>query len=341
MSKENITIHEIAKMLEISPSTVSRALNDHPRISPKTRSTVKEMALKQGYLPNTLARSLRKGKTKTVGIVVPRINRYFFSNVISGLQEELNKSGYNVTICQTLEEHEKEIESIHTLLNLRVDAIFISLSTGTRDTSHLEELRTRGIEIYMFDRTDRNLSQVNQVILNDYKGAFDTVSHMIDMGYREIWHFAGPAHLSVYRERKQGYLDALEKNRIPNRDEWIIPDTLTREKGFKIMRNLLDSGKKPDGIFSASDFSALGALLAAKDAGIDIPGEMGVAGFANEPFTELINPPLTTTDQDPHSMSRLLAEVFLKRRKKDPPAVYKIEPRLIIRQSTLKKSITQ
>lgn len=336
MEKDNITIHDIARMLEISPSTVSRALNDHPRISSQTRIAVKEMALRQGYLPNTIARSLRQGKTKTVGVVVPRINRYFFSNIISGLQEELNNSGYNVTICQTLEEHDKEIESIHTLLNLRVDAIFISLSTGTRDTSHIEKLRSRGIDIYMFDRTDRSLTQVNQVILNDYKGAFDTVDHMIAMGYRDIWHFSGPDHLSVYRERKQGYCDALEKNGIPVEAERIIPDTLTREKGFESMKKILASGKTPDGIFSASDFSALGALLAARDAGMDIPAEMGIAGFANEPFTELINPPLTTTDQDPRSMSKLLSEVFLNRKKKDPPDVFIIEPRLIIRESTLK-----
>ncbi len=214
MAKQNITIHDMAKMLKVSPSTVSRALNDNPRISLSTRQTVQDLAREKSYRPNNLATSLRKGTSMTIGVVIPRINRFFFSGVISGMEEILNRAGYNLMICQSLENNHKEMASIRTILNMRADALFISLSAGTRNTSHIRELAEKGVNVMMFDRVDESLN-VSSVKIDDYHGAFETVRHMIAQGYREIVHLAGPTNLTVYRDRKQGYLDALQSTGLP------------------------------------------------------------------------------------------------------------------------------
>ncbi|HYW94141.1 MAG TPA: LacI family DNA-binding transcriptional regulator, partial [Bacteroidales bacterium] len=178
MSHKNITIHDIAKILEVSPSTVSRALNDNPRISKATREAVMKMAREKGYHPNNIATSLRKGTSKTIGVVIPRINRFFFSGVISGMEEILNHAGFNLMIYQSMEDGEKEMQGLQTLSDMRTDALFISLAAGTKSMKHIQDLVSRGMTILMFDRVDDALG-VSTVKLDDYHGAFETVTHMV------------------------------------------------------------------------------------------------------------------------------------------------------------------
>ena len=338
MIKANITIHDIARILEVSPSTVSRALNDNPRISLPTRRAVKELALEKGYRPNNIATSLRKGTSMTIGVVIPRINRYFFSCVISGMEEILNEAGYNLMICQTLEDQHKEIEGLRTLMNMRADALFISLAAGTRHSSYISELATRGMNIYMFDRVDETLG-VSSVKLDDYHGAFETVKHMVCQGYKNIAHMAGPTNLNVYRDRKQGYLEALDEAGLVQNRKLIFPDVLTREKSYEIVVDLFRSGNRPDAIFAASDFPALGALLAARELGLKVPEDLGIAGFANEPFTEFVQPGLTTTDQNPEEMGRRVASMFLENIENPGINRETIKPELVVRGSTLRTPI--
>jgi len=331
--KKGITIHDISQALGISSATVSRALNDHPRISKKTREKVKAYALKSGYSPNTLASSLRKGESKTVGIVVPRINRHFFSNVIGGMEKILNAAGYSLIICQSYEDYEKELYNLNTLINLHVDAIFISLATGTRDTSHIKTIINRGIRTIMFDRIDDSL-KTDSVRLNDYKAADQIVQHMIDKGCKKIFHFSGPKHISIYRERMDAYTDALENNKLETNDFMIMDDILTKEKGYDAMMQLIESKNIPDGIFSASDYSALGAMLACREKNIKIPENIALAGFANEPFTGIIDPALTSADQNPKIMGREMAKLFLNKKKNQAPERIVLDPEIIIRKST-------
>ncbi len=330
------TIQDIAKILNVSPSTVSRALNNNPRISRLKREKIQKLAKEKGYSRNSLAYSLRRGKTQTAGVIIPRITRFFFSSVIGGLEEVLRTAGFNLIICQTEEDHIKEIQSLRTLIDMQVDVIFISLSAGTITTDHIREIIDSGKRIIMFDRVDEKLN-IEMVKLNDYEGAYKTVTHMLEQGYRKIIHFGGPENLAVYKERKQGYLDALEDNNVTYHQ--IISNVITRESGKKAFHALFEGKHPPDGIFSASDFSALGAILSARELNISVPEDIGIAGFANEPFTEYVYPGITSTDQKGTLMGQRIAEMFLD----DPEGSTKhreiISPELLIRKSTLKKNL--
>jgi LacI family transcriptional regulator len=332
--EKKITIHDIARLMELSPSTISRALSDNPRISNITRERVRAIASEHGYQQNSMASSLRKGFSMTLGVIVPRINRNFFSQIIGSLEAVLNDAGYNLIICQSQEEYEKERSSIQTLINMRVNSVFISLATGSVSTAHLKEMIAKGTRFFMFDRIDESLP-VPSVRINDYKGALDTVNHLLEQGYQRIYHFAGPDHLSVYHDRKAGYLDALAAAGMKPDHNWIIPDTLTKEKGSNALHKIMLQGKKPDAIFAASDFSALGAHLAARELNIALPGELGIAGFGNELFTGFLNPGLTTTNQKPEEIGRSMAIAYLEGKTRGRIV---IEPELIIRRSTLKNA---
>ncbi|MFW5820556.1 MAG: LacI family DNA-binding transcriptional regulator [Bacteroidota bacterium] len=333
---EKFTIHDIARILKVSPSTVSRALNDNPRISHSKREEIQKLAREKGYNRNKLAYSLRLGKTQTAGVIIPRITRAFFSNVIGGLEEVLRTAGFNLIICQTEEDYVKEAQNLKTLVNMQVDVIFLSLSAGTVRTDHLNEIINSGKRLIMFDRVDEKLG-IETVKLNDYQGAFDSVQHMLDQGYRKIIHFGGPENLSVYKERKQGYIDALKANNISYIK--VIPDIITRESGRKAFLQVRKEKNLPDGIFAASDFSALGAILSARDLNLKIPEDIGIAGFANEPFTEYVYPGITSTDQKGHLMGQRIAELFLNDPNGNKKHSETISPELIIRKSTLKNNL--
>lgn len=331
--EEKVTIHDIAKMMKVSPSTVSRALNNNPRISLNMREEIQKIAHDKGYRRNSLAYSLRSGKSMTAGVVVPRINRFFFSSVIGGMEEILSTAGFNLMICQSQENYSRETETLRTLLNMQVDVIFISLSASTANTDHIRELTKMGKRVIMFDRVDEKLD-VEMVKLNDYEGAYNTVTHMISQGYRKIAHFAGPDYVNVYHERKRGYLDALKEHHLDYTS--IVENTITREKGMESFDSLMNTNNSPDGIFAASDFSALGAILSARNRNISIPEQLGIAGFANEPFTGFVYPGITTVDQNARNMGQRIAQMFLE----DPDGKDKrheiISPELVIRKSTLK-----
>ena len=341
MKNGKITIHDIARMLNVSPSTVSRSLNGHPRISIATREAVQKIARKYNYQPNVIASYLRKGKSKTAGVIVPRINRVFFSNVIGGIEDILSTAGFTLTICQSDEQYDKEVANIKTLANLQVDGIIMSLATETTNHSHLEEFVNKGNKLVMFDRIAEGL-KVDSVKVDDFSGAYQLVSHLIDQGYKRIAHFAGPLHINVYRDRHAGYMKALKDHGINPQEEYIFNNVLTKEKGIEATINLLSFKKPPDAVFAASDFSAIGALTTVKEKGIMIPRDMGIAGFANEPFTELVTPSLTSVDQKSIEMGRIIDSVFLdadesSREKKHETTQISLKPELIIRQSSNRK----
>jgi 4-deoxy-L-threo-5-hexosulose-uronate ketol-isomerase len=215
---------------------------------------------------------------------------------------------------------------------MQVDVIFISLSAGTLKTDHIKELVEKGKRIIMFDRVDEKLN-VESVKLNDYQGAYNTVTHMMEQGYLKIAHFSGPENLAVYKERKRGYLDALRDHGINYHK--VIKNTITKESGEEAMNQLLRHSIAPDAVFAASDYSALGALLAARKKNISVPNAIGIAGFANEPFTEYVYPGITTTDQKARLMGQKIAGIFLNDPEGKNHQKEIINPELIIRKSTL------
>ncbi|TFH19842.1 MAG: LacI family transcriptional regulator [Bacteroidia bacterium] len=336
MKKQHTTIHDIARELNVSASTVSRALTDHPRISLSTREAVKKVAALHNYQPNVVASSLRKGSSKTVGVIVPRINRNFFSSVIGGMEELLAASGYHLMICQTHEKLGNEVSAIQTLVNARVDAVMLSISMETFDYEHIRALTERGIRLFFFDRAASGI-QTGSVVVDDRLGAYLSVNHLLEQGYRRIMHVAGAERINIYRGRKEGYLQAMHEAGIDVHPSWIMETSLVQEDGESAFRS--SSKMKPDAFFCAGDFAALGVMQAARKAGLNVPGDLGITGFANEPFTAFIDPPLTTVDQRGAEMGSLVAEMFLKCEEEGRISAsceqLILEPELIIRESSV------
>lgn len=335
--KHHITIHDIARELNVSASTVSRALQDHPRISEATRDSVKKVAAKLNYQPNVVASALRKGSSKTVGVILPRINRNFFSNVIGGMEAILAGAGYHLMICQSQEKIENEVTSVQTLINARVDAVIISISMETIQHDHLKLLTDRGIRLFHFDRVPPG-TENGSVVIDDHLGAYLSVKHLLEQGYRKILHVSGMDHINIYRNRKEGYLQAMREAGIDVPPSWILREPLVQEGGEAAFHKGMLMEKKADAFFCSGDFVALGILQAAKKEGRSIPGDLGVTGFANEPFTAFLEPSLTTVDQHGEVMGRKVAEMFLQcemeeGRKTNCEQVV-LKPELIIRNSS-------
>lgn len=339
--KKRTTIYDIAAKLNIAASSVSRALSNTGHINEKTRARVLETAAALNYKPNTLAANLRKGQSKTIGVVVPRINQNFFSNVIAGIEEASYQKGYNLIICQSNEVHEKEIQCIQTLINQHVDCIVISVSADGTDYKHLQNVIDSGIPLIQFDRVAEELRTL-KVINDTEQVSMEAVVHMIEQGYKRIALLEGPQNLAIFRQRKTGYMNALKKYNIPVIDELVVENAWTKELGAQATKRLLSLSDPPDAIFaSTSDFSALGVLEVALAMGIKVPSELGICGYSNEAFTEMTSPSITTIDQFSVHMGKMVANLYFKEMNREEPSptpkTISIKPKLIVRASTSRK----
>lgn len=335
--KKKITIYDIAKKLNITAATVSRALNNNPNISQATKELVLNMASKMNYEQNKLALALKSGKSNNVGVIVPRIDSNFFGSVIRGIEEELNPHGYHVIICQTNGIEAKEIANIDALLNSQVDGILIS--TSSNDTSSFERILRKEVPLIFFDRK-KTMKNVSSVTINDFEGGYKATQHLIDSGCKKIAHLSGDTNIEIFKERFMGYQQALIDNDIDYVDEYVVRTKSSLEEGKKAIKKLLKLKNPPEAVFSASDFAALGAIQELKSKGIKIPTDFSVIGFANEPFTKFMELSISTIDQFPLEMGRMTAKVFLEQvNNTEKIKIEKkvvLEPELIIRKSTQK-----
>ena len=342
MKKERATIHDIAKKLNITASTVSRALKDHPRISTETKKAVQKIAQKLNYQPNNIAAALRNGKSKILGIIVPMVDRSFFSSVIRGIEEIANGANYNVMICQTYENPEKEIATVEALLNAGVDGIIVSHAKNTLNFNHFLKVKERGIPLILFDRSNDEL-EVSNVVIDDFLGAYKATEHLIQQGCIRIAHFTNTRKISIYKERLRGYREALLNYNLAYDESLVVASDLQLEDGRYSMLQLLKLNEIPDGVFSASAYGILGALQILKENGIKVPEEVALVGFSNEPFTSFTDPSLSTVEQHSMRIGNTAAEIFLEEVsdtiKKFIPQKIVLKPELIIRQSSLKKKI--
>ncbi len=311
MNTPKVTIHDIAKRLNIDSSTVSRALNNSPRVTQKTKDKIMATAQSMGYQRNLLASNLRKNVTHSIGVVIPRISRHFFSSAIQGIEETAYKSGYSVIICQSLEELNRERDIIQTLVANRVAGVLISISMETTDYEHLKILKSQDIPHVFFDR-HCEIPGYNNVIINDYNGGYTATKHLISKGCKEILHFSGPGHLAIYKNRLEGYKKALSDNSISLKSENIISSRLMELDGKIIVKKLLDNKRKFDGIFCANDQIAIGVIKYLNEVGIKIPEQVAIVGFSNEPVSDVITPSLTTIDQPGFEMGIKATELLLK-----------------------------
>jgi LacI family transcriptional regulator len=335
--KSEPTIHDIARELKISASTVSRALQDNPRISQKTKEKIKLIADAMGYRPNTLASNLRNKKSNTIGIVVPLINRYFFSAVISGVEDVAFKAGYTVVISQSNDLANKEISIVQSMFSNRVDGLIISIAMQPTNYEHLKIFRKKNIPLVFFDRAVAEI-ETDKIVVDDYMGAFRVTQHLVDQGYNRIGHMAGPQNLQTYIDRKKGYRDALEKNRITYDETLVITNSLTSEDGVNAVRQLMSLPFPPDAIFCGNDTTALTSMIYLRDKGVRIPEEVGIVGFSNEPFSRVVSPSISTIAQPGFLMGQKAAELILRQiENKDKTFQTLVLPtELIIRESSLR-----
>lgn len=335
--KKKVTIYDIARELNITVSTVSRALNDSRSISTDTKDQVRDMARKMNYSPNKLAASLKSGKTFTIGVIVPSARVQFFAAVIHSIELALKTAGYGILLYQTNESLENEKQGVKTLLEAQVDGIFASLSLETADdVSHFEAVVKQGKALVLFDRTMENFN-VPSVTLNDFKAGYLAAEHLLRKNFRNITFIAPPQKISIFKQRVEGYLAALHNYGIPRHTDTVRYGTLSIEGGKTEVRNMIRTYPLPDAIIAGDDFTALGVLKQLKEEGV-ATGRIAVMGFANEVFSEFITPSLTTIEQQPHKMGAECARIFLSMvNKKNPyenPEKVVLEPILVEREST-------
>ncbi|WP_282053470.1 LacI family DNA-binding transcriptional regulator [Maribacter luteus] len=328
MSKKT-TIYDIAKALNITAATVSRALNDNPRISKDTKKLVLATAEKLNYKQNSLALALKSGKSKNVGVILPIINRNLFSNVIRGIEEELNPMGYNVIICQTHDDEKKEADIIQNLLNAQVDGIIMSIARYTKNTEHFEQILNKNIPLIFFDRKI-DVKGASSVTLDDFRGAYEATQHLIEQGCTKIAHFTVDRSVEIYQKRFEGYKQALLNNGIVFNPEFVLDLESKIESGKDAAKKLMALDNAPDAIFSSSDLGALGAIQYLKSIGVRIPQDFCVVGFSNEPFTQFMELTISTVDQSPLLMGKTAAKVFLEQMNSEN---VKIERRMVLSPS--------
>lgn len=333
----------MAKELNVSVSTISRALSDHSSISDATKKRVWKLAQELNYQPNHLAAALRKGRSNLLGVIVPHIDGHFFSSVIHGIEKVASKAGFNVLICQSNEDVGHERKNIETLINAQVEGILVSLARTTRDFKHFEKVRKREIPLVFFDRILEG-QDVNAVVLDDREGGYLTTKHLIAQGCRRIAHFAGPQHLNIYKNRRQGYVDALREYDLPVDESLIFYCDMTIEDGIAGMEQLLQLSQLPDAVFSASDFSIVGAMQVLKSQHLRVPEDIALVGFSNESFTFLTEPMLTSVDQRCEQMGqsavRLFLELLEEKSAKFSPRRIVLQPDLIIRDSSIREKVS-
>jgi LacI family transcriptional regulator len=335
MKSSQVTIKDIARELGISPSTVSRALKDHPDISQETKRLVNELAKKYNYKPNAIALSLRNQRSNVIGVVIPEIVHYFFSSVISGIEEVANANGYSVMISQSNEDFNREVAACETFLNGIIDGVLISVSKETNDYTHFHRFEEEGIPIVFFDRSVDEI-QADRVIIDDFDGAYQATEHLIVQGRRKIVHFAGPQNRLIGQNRLNGYLKAMRDNGVVIDERLIIPcDTF--QSALVETQKLIESGLKFDSIFTVNDFTAAGALKILLRNGYKVPDDIAVVGFGDDQTSLMVEPTLTTVNQPGFEIGKKAMEQLIRRitqTKPEPPVTELLKTQLIVRESS-------
>jgi len=338
-SNREVTIYDVAKALNISPSTVSRGLKDHHHINKETKKKIKAVAHEMGYQRNKFASNLRQKRTNTIGVVVPKLNSYFMATAIAGVEKVTNQYGYGLIISQSQESGKQEISCVSTLFNSRVDGILISLAYDTKNLDHFNIFLNKDIPVVFFDRV-AECNGCMSVVIDNFKAGYEATSHLIDQGCRKIVHLGGNLLRNVYSERFGGYKQALHDNGIDFNQKLVFISDLDWQAGVNISKKILKMNPRPDGIFTANDTSAVATMVELQKVGIKIPEEIAVAGFNNEPISQVIQPNLTTVDYPAREIGEIAATSLINKLNNSQSislSTIVLKHSLIVRQSSLRK----
>lgn len=337
---KHITITDIAKRLNLSVSTISRALNDKYDIRQDTRELVLKTAKEMGYSPNPVARNLLERCSHLIGVIIPEFINAFFPEVIIGIQEVLKRENYQLLIMQSNEDPSIEMDNIKTLECNMVDGIIISLTKETKDVTYLNKLIEEGFPVVLFNRTSK-LLKASSVVLDDYRCAFFATEHLIHQGYKNIIHLMGPRHVNLSLNRRDGFIDALRKHKMEIRPDQVIECGFLIQDGENAAESIIKMGVLPDAILAANDPSAIGAIKVFKKHGIKIPDDIGIVGFTESPMATILDPPLTSVAQPTLEIGKTAARLILEQLKSKGsfiPQTIVLNGTLNIRESSTRRT---
>lgn len=337
---ENITIKDIARALNLSTSTVSRALRDSYEINPETKRMIMEYAERMHYRPNPIALSLKENRSLSIGVIVPEIANNYFSQAINGIEAAAYDRGYHVVIFQSQESYEREVEKVEHLAARRVDGLMMSLSSQTVDISHLKSLHERGMPLVFFDRIPADI-ETHKVVADNAVGAFQATKHLLETGRRRIAHITSQPGLSITKERLSGYVSALESFGVPFDEKLVKYCSYTAEEVEVTLNALFSLAEPPDAFLTGADRLALGYYAGLKKRNIRIPEDIAFVGFSNLNVAELLNPPMSAVVQPAfqmgHTAAGLLPDLIEKKPKVPVFRTVSLSTELFVRESSLAK----
>jgi LacI family transcriptional regulator len=315
----NIRQSDIAKELNVSRVTVSKALRDHPDISSAMKKKVNEAAGRLGYVPNLIAKQLNSRKTNTIGVVVPDLENSFFSYIVDSIIDNSTANGYRVILTVSREKADVERRNIENLIGMRVDGMLVCNSQETKDTSVYSMIKKMRIPLVFFDRVVRDIG-FSSVVFDDKKGAKSALKMIVKAGYSRIAHFCGYGGINIGRERLEGYIESLQSHGIPIREEWVFEGGYEIKDGKDSFRRMMSQESLPEVIFAVNDRVALGAYMAASEAGLRIPYDIAIMGYGFRETTDLFTPPMAVINQDPRKMGFIASSALFNEIKQGPPA---------------------
>ena len=340
--KKDITIYDIAKVLGLSPATVSRGLKDHPAINSKTRKRIMDMAREMGYRSNSFASNLRMQKTHTIGIIVHELKSQFISSVLAGIEKVTTEAGYDLIIGHSSETYRKEASNAHNLFHKRVDGLIASLAFDTREMDHFDPYVQKNIPIVFFDRVEE-FAYGTRVIIDNVKAGYEATAHLAAQGCRRIAHITANLARNVYAGRLKGYQQALIDFGLPYEPSLLIVNDLSEAAAIRSTKQVLAMDQRPDGVFITNDFFAAVFLQTLKENGVRVPEDMGIVGFNNDAIARIIQPKLTTINYPGEEIGEQAARSLLDQlaglssaRSTDTIIV---RSELIIRESSLHRKV--
>jgi len=332
------TIKDIAEKLQLSKSTVSRALRNSHDVNPETRKRVLMLAEQLNFEPNAIAKNLRQQKTFTIGVVIPSFKIPFYSTAVTGIHKAASLAGYNVIICQNDDSYEGEMQNVNSLIKSRVDGILISFAQGTTNFDHIKKLQEKNFPVVLFNRVNTNLN-LPVVMVDDYKSSYDATKYLIGRGNKNIAYISGPENIKLSNDRKRGYIDCLRDHDLRIRESLIVESDFSIQSGEYCAEFLLKLPTKPDAIYCVCDAVAFGVMKTLKRKRIQIPKEISVMGYTNEPVADLVDPPLTTVSQPIAEIGEKAVELLLKVIGKkltiDENKILTLDTCMVVRRSTI------